>query len=106
MKTIRNGSQWGDWTLEVDKCGTFLVLDTKEERHHYEINLDSIDGSAEMLDWIFQMRMKAWVTNNIMGDLLSAFQDIFRPQATLCGQGIDKKLDAERFLKSRIKAAA
>jgi hypothetical protein len=48
-----------------------------------------------MLDWIFQIRKKAWATNKIMGDLLTAFEDIFRPQALRCSGGHDKKLHAK-----------
>ena len=101
MKKIREGDSWGNWTLEITGDVPWLALKAKEGS--YEIDLHRIDGSAEMLDWIFQLRMKAWVTNDIIGDLTSAFQDIFRPQSTLCGAGIDKKLDAKTFLEKRIK---
>jgi hypothetical protein len=99
MKHLKNGTTWGDWTL--DTPDSVLVLDTKIEgmRHHYEIELWKISDSAHMLDWIFQIRMKTWVTNDVMGDLLSAFQDIFRPQTFLCGAGHDKKLDASAHLE-------
>jgi hypothetical protein len=99
MKHLKNGTTWGDWTLETGD--SVLVLDTKIEgmRHHYEIELWKITDSAHMLDWIFQLRMKTWVTNDVMGDLLSAFQDIFRPQTFLCGAGHDKKLDATSHLE-------
>jgi hypothetical protein len=101
MKEIHEGDCWGDWRIEIANEIPFLVLEAKEGK--YEIDLHSIDCSAEMLDWIFQLRMKTWVTNNIIGDLASAFQDIFRPQSTLCGAGRDKKLDAKTFLQKRVK---
>jgi hypothetical protein len=105
MKEIRDGDSWGDWVLEADgRSSPHLVLKINR-RAKYAINLSSIDGSAEMLDWLFQLRMKRWVTNDIMGDLLSAFQDIFRPQQMLCGAGKDKHLDAESFLKKRITSS-
>jgi hypothetical protein len=99
MKHLKNGTTWGDWTL--DTADSVLVLDTKigGMRHQYEIELWKITDSAHMLDWIFQVRMKTWVTNDVMGDLLSAFQDIFRPQTFLCGAGHDKKLDASAHLE-------
>jgi hypothetical protein len=103
MKEIHDGDSWGDWALEADGSSSpYLVLKINRRRK-YAIDLYSIDGSAEMLDWLFQLRMKSWVTNDIMGDLLSAFQDIFRPQQMLCGAGKDKYLDAKSFLKTRIK---
>jgi hypothetical protein len=85
---MRHGARWGDWHLDADTLA--LVLDSG--RHHYEIPLAKITDSAHMLDWIFQVRKKAWATNKIMGDLLTAFKDIFRPQALLCSGGRDKKL--------------
>jgi hypothetical protein len=57
-----------------------------------------------MLDWIFQIRKKAWATNKIMGDLLTAFKDMFRPQALLCSGGHDKKLDARAHLGKLLPA--
>jgi hypothetical protein len=99
VKALKNGTRWGDWKL--DTRDSVLVLDTRIDgmRHHYEIGLSDITDSAHMLDWIFQLRMKAWVTNDVMGDLLTAFQDIFRPQTSLCGAGHNKKLDAAAHLE-------
>ena len=99
LKHAKNGMTWGDWTL--DTHDSVLVLDTHIEgmRHQYEIELQKITDSAHMLDWIFQLRRKTWVTNDVMGDLLSAFQDIFQPQTYLCGAGHDKKLDAASHLE-------
>ena len=98
IEAIKDGSRWGDWILHADT----LALEYRGEHGRYEIDLETITDSAQMLDWIFQVRIKAWVTNDVMGDLISAFEGIFRPQGSLCGQGIDKKLDATKFLKKRL----
>jgi hypothetical protein len=50
----------------------------------------------------FQIRKKAWATNKIMGDLLTALKDIFRPQTLLCSGGHDKKLDARTYLTNSL----
>jgi len=81
-----------------------LVLTWKGDPEHYSIPLAEIKDSAKMLDWIFQLRMKTWVTNDIMGDLLTAFQDLYRPQATLCGAGIGKKLNAKKHFDDLLAA--
>jgi len=106
LNNLRNGMTWGGWTL--DTHDSVLVLDTKIDgmRHHYEIELWKITDSAHMLDWIFQLRPKKWVTNDVMGDLLSAFQDIFRPQTSLCGAGHDKKLNAASHLEKLFTRAS
>jgi hypothetical protein len=96
MKTVHHGDTWGDWELNAKNLTLYL------KSHSYEIDLEAITDSAKMLDWIFQIRMKAWSTNDIIGDLSSAFQDIFRPQGTLCGMGIGKTIDAADYLKRKL----
>ena len=44
---------------------------------HFDIGLDHISDRANLLDWIIKLRMKEWVTNDIIGDLVSAFLDLF-----------------------------
>jgi hypothetical protein len=98
MKQIQHGSKWGDWTLDAK----FMTLDLQSGRHSYQIGLENITDSAHMLDWIFQIQRKTWSTNDIIGDLINAFEDIFSPQGTICGQGIGKTIDSTAFLKRRL----
>ena len=98
-EAIKDGSTWGGWRLNASD----LTMVLQSGRHHYEIDLEGITDSAQMLDWIFQLRMKAWVTDDIIGDLILAFQDLFRPQNTICGQGINKTIDAKEWLHHVIK---
>ena len=94
--TFKDGMSWGAWRLETKT--RHLVLTWKNNPEHYYILLDEITTCAKMLDWIFQLRAKSWVTNDIIGDLVSAFDDLFDPQANLCSGGMDKSLNArERF---------
>ena len=99
MEKLKYGMKWGGWWLNAET----LALDFDGPEGHYEINLEAITDSAIMLDWIFQMRTKSWATNEIMGDLLSAFQAILRPQGSLCGQGIGRKLDPTAWIKQRLE---
>jgi hypothetical protein len=96
MKPIKDGSKWGDWTLDTKA----LSLDLYSDRHSYSIDLTDITDSARMLDWIFQIQLKTWSTNEIIGDLISAFQDIYRPQGSLCGQGISKTIDPKALIEN------
>jgi hypothetical protein len=100
MRGIRDGFSWGNWKLDA---GTLTLV---SESPSYEIRLDEITDSAEMLDWIFQIQMKTWATNDVIGNLIRAFDDIFMPQGTLCGQGVGKTIDAEKFLRGRIGGAS
>jgi hypothetical protein len=98
MKHIDHGSKWGNWTLDA----RLLALNLQVQGHSYQIELEDITDSTKMLDWIFQIRIKTWATNDIVGDLISAFQDIFHPQSSLCGQGIPKTIDTTDFLRKRL----
>ena len=46
-----------------------------------------------MLDAIFTVKKKSWVTNSVMGDLVTALQDLFDPHINLCGGGKDRIFD-------------
>ena len=90
-----NKTKWGNW--ELDQATNTLNL-VENGRDRYSVSLLSITDSAEMLDWIMQLRMKTWSTNAIIGDLVSAFMDIFDPQGTICGAGQNKKIGPKLIL--------
>jgi len=96
--TLFDGRQWGEWRLQAEN----LTL----QHPHYEIDLENISDSAKMLDWIFQLEHKTWATEKVLADLLSAFDDIFKPQANLCSMGGSKTIEPKKFLLQRIKPAA
>jgi hypothetical protein len=98
LRRIKHGSKWGEWTLDAKS----LTLDLQSDRHSYQIGLETITDSAQMLDWVFQIRRKRWATNDIVGDLINAFEDIFSPQGCLCGMGVGKTIDSTAFLKERL----
>jgi hypothetical protein len=53
----------------------------------YEIDVESMTTSAEVLDWIFQIRFKPWIERGDMDDFLRLVFEILNPQATLCSWG-------------------
>ena len=83
-RPVADGSRWGDWILRSDN----QTLEFIGEAGWYEIDLEDITDSARMLDWIFQVQHKPWVTDAIMGDLLRAFHDIFHPRAKVFSGGL------------------
>jgi len=91
-----DGKQWCNWRFQAENL-TLVHLTP-----HYEIDLEIIRDSAEMLDWIFQVQQKAWATERDMADLLSAFDDIFEPQASLCSAGQGKTIEPTKFLRERV----
>ncbi len=46
-----------------------------------------------MLDVIFDAKSKSWANNEVIGDLVTALQDLFDPRVTLCGGGRDRSFD-------------
>lgn len=85
--------QWGCWKLVCDERDERTLECTKPD-FSYAIKLKRIRNSAGMLDWIFQLKHK----KNVIGpqemyDLLTAFDDIFKPQQNLCPGGNDQVIE-------------
>ena len=54
------------------------------------VDLDRCTTSAEVLDWILQIRHKTWTTDQDVADLVHALDDVLRPQAKLCSWGVER----------------
>ena len=90
------GDRWGNW--EYDAKNFVLEYVENDGSHGYQVGLDDMTTSAQMLDWIFQVCVKTWVTQKDKGDLIDALQDLLHPQGTLCSGGQGKTLDATKLL--------
>ena len=108
VKTIRqlldgvdlksNRTAWGCWIYHPEN----FTLECSDERGFiYEVDLELCRTSAEMLDWIFQVSKKTWATADIVKDLLTAFDDLLSPQATLCSFGRNGQINPREILRSR-----
>lgn len=104
-----HGRRWGSWTLDCERLA--LVFDASPIDRgeyvgffgHYELDLERIRQSSNLLDFIFQVRGKAWATSVVMRDLIEAIDDILAPQASLCSGGGHKVIaDPAKFLQHRI----
>jgi hypothetical protein len=91
----QDGDTWGNWRFDAKT----LIL--KNVQYNYQIDLEECDTSANMLDWIFQLCGKTWMTPDDLGHLVQALDDVLRPQANLCSFGTDKKLDVRKYLAQR-----
>lgn len=78
----------GGWRL--DRKRLCLVLHDARCPWRYEVDLERCKTSAQMLDWIMQVAMKAWTTNEIIAGLVLALRSYLRPQATLCSFGAER----------------
>jgi hypothetical protein len=88
-------TQWGQWILDM---GAHVL-------HHtegcYDVDLDQMNTSAEMLNWIFQITGKTWATKEDLGDFLHALDYLLNPQGNLCGSGFPKEINAFELLSRR-----
>jgi hypothetical protein len=106
-----HGRRWGSWTLDTERvCLVYdaepVTLGEGADRYvaflgGYEVDVEVIRQSSQVLDWIFQIR--SWATARVMKDLIEALDDILRPQANLCSGGGNKVIqNPKAFLKHRI----
>jgi hypothetical protein len=98
-------TQWGAWEFNPD---TLTMVHSSYR--FYEIHCDEIHTSAEMLDKIFQVSAKRWVTAKDQADLIEAFREIFNPQFVLCPGGSDHTISNHYLrdkydMKRRMKAS-
>ena len=78
-------SRWGKWTYDA----TNLALDHDDG---YQIDLERCTSSAQLLDYLPQIRMKSWADCDDVRELLEAFDALLRPQAHLCSFGQHKQI--------------
>lgn len=60
----------------------------------YYVPLDRCRTCAELLDWIFQLHGKGWMTPAQMHAFLSLVRDAIDPQRHMCTFGIGRQIDA------------
>jgi len=97
-------SQWGYWkynpnnlTLEIAKKGAY------PKSNPYYVDLEQCNTSAEMLDWIFQLKNKTWCSDKDIADLLRAFDDLMDTvQGKVCSGGINRRFNFKKHLLKNI----
>jgi hypothetical protein len=89
-------TQWGAWKLDIQ---TWKL--THVECPFYEIPIDEIDSPGPMLDWIFQLSAKRWVSDKDRGDLIEALRSIFDPQHNLCPFRSNRKINPRTYLQQK-----
>lgn len=98
-EAVQREDKWGVWSFDPATLG--LVL-SEGMFPPYRVELSKITSSACMLDVIFDLKDKQWATNDVIGDLIMAFQALFDPQMTLCGQNRGKTFDPVAYLSHTV----
>jgi hypothetical protein len=52
-----------------------LTIDIDTGNYTYDVDLERIPDAAELLDWMFQLREKEWMTADMMEAFISEFED-------------------------------
>jgi hypothetical protein len=89
-------ARWGNWRL----TRTWLEYRPEGAKHsQYDIDLTTCVNSAHILNWIAQLAGKEWIDSGDLGDLVRAFDNIFRLQGNVCGFGVDHRIDPREVLR-------
>ena len=94
-----NDSRWGVWQL--DKPSRTL-LHTRDN-HPFRVELGSINTTGQMLDSIFEVSQKWWVTREDVGNLVAALDAIFNPRENLCPGGAHRTISAQELLREQFE---
>jgi len=97
MNETLGKTTWGQWLLDKET----LVLRHKEIL--YEIYLDECKSSAQILDWIIQVSQKSWATDDDIGELVRALDDILNIQGHFCGGGQRREADSKKLAEANVK---
>ncbi|HYZ12241.1 MAG TPA: hypothetical protein VFA08_01350 [Actinomycetota bacterium] len=81
---------FGPWVVDLDGLVLDLTAGPDRASCRYEIDLERCTTPAEVLDWIFQVRGKAFASPEVLTGLIHALQATLDPQATLCSWGVAK----------------
>lgn len=93
----QHGDTWGKWRYNAHN----LTLEYGNGFNPYYLDLEECKNSAGLLDWIFQVCNKSWMTTDERGHLLEAIDDLLHPQANLCSFGVDRKFDVTAYLRGK-----
>ena len=69
---ISDGQRWGRWVYRQET--NILAIEHPTGPAVYDIDLDRCGGQVEILDWIFHVSKKVWVTEEDLGHLVRALQ--------------------------------
>lgn len=76
-------SSWGNWVFTDNLCLLW--------NGWYEIDLEQINTTAKLCDWIFH----CWHRDG--ADLVQAFRDIFDPCANCCSMGVEREFSGSKL---------
>jgi len=87
LEQHRKRTRWGRWRLDAK---VRVLAFYENGRWLYEVDLDRCRTCAELLDWIYQLHGKRWLSDRDLRDFLNAVDDVVDGvQAKYCSFGND-----------------
>ena len=83
-----------------------LVLKVRQDKRSYEIDLERCNDPAQILDWIYQLNGKSWMTNDLMGQVVESLNEACREvfgdgiQGIFCPFGASRTANWRKFKKT------
>lgn len=70
---------------EID--GKYITIYDQDGKEIYDFNLNRVTTSAQMLDWIYQVKTKRWCTPEILFAVIDVFDSACRKYLNATVQG-------------------
>lgn len=91
-------TEWGNWNYDAS---SFELGYRRDGAWVYAVDLDRCRSSAEVLDWIYQVRHKGVFTAEDVADLLDAIDAVFAVQSNLCPSGTSLEIEPRATAAAR-----
>ncbi|MFC1861503.1 hypothetical protein ACFLYL_04460 [Chloroflexota bacterium] len=95
-------NKWGRWKYNHGTHCLEVVKLLGGHKFRYEVDLNRYNTGAKLLDWIYQVQGKNWISPDDVADLVYSLDDIVNVQSELCSGGENLKFDFNKYLSERV----
>lgn len=99
MATTALQTTFGNWTINPTAC-TLEIAPADSPHAVYQVPLEEMGDSAAILDWIFQLNEKTWVTAADVGHFVEAIEYLFG--RGVAGGGMNSPFDPKPILEQKL----
>jgi hypothetical protein len=92
-------NKWGRWRYNPTTHCLEIVKNVGGRTDSYDVDLDRCNTGAKLLDWIYQVKGKNFISPDDVADLVYAIDDILSVvQSKLCSMGKNIEFDVKKYL--------
>lgn len=96
-------NQWGRWKYNPSTHSLDIRKNVGGHVWAYDVDLERCDTGAKLLDWIYQVQGKNFISPDDVADLVYAADDILcNVQSNLCSGGKNLTFDVAKHLTQHI----